>query len=213
MTRWSTALRMNFPTRLFCRDYNDPTQRFIYVDGAPYDGGTNGKHMLRRAMKTPSVLAATITAAFSAAAATLTLPTPDALQFRATAEGLLPITAMSHFVYTFSARFQFPHLDDVVIDKTGQATAPISSIREVQRYLRSEIFEKSLAMAVSSMVAVTANAVMGDANSAAVVLGLGVSISLPKLGWALHAWRQLERERWSVTLSPRSRSVTAHLIL
>jgi hypothetical protein len=202
---------MKLPTSLFCRDYQDPSQRFVYVDGAPYDGGPDAVYPLRRAFKAPAVKMSAIAGIFCAAALALALP---ANQERQSALAIPPVmTIAAALIYRGASndrRKASPGLKTVVIDKSGLNFPDGAATSEVDRWLYIEgrnsliraVGESALAITIAANLPAT---VQLDAVLMPLIYVASAQLPLirgSRAAWSFYARHQIERGRWTVTKSP-----------
>jgi hypothetical protein len=195
-------------------DYSDPRQRYIYIDGAPYDGGPDAADPFRRSFRTPTLKATTIAGLFIAAVTAL-FANPNSRQ-----QMLLAVTAAFPYVYTRvykqaseTRRTEYPSLKNVVIDKTGRAPTGPGALLEVDDYYRREIVGSARVLAVVPTLVVGMwtglNLAVGaspghGAEGEVMLTAVGVVPHASQLGWALYARHQIHRSNkpWTVTADP-----------
>ena len=195
-------------------DYGDPQQRYIFVDGAPYDGGPDGANPIRRAFQTPTLKGTAIAGLFMA--------TVTALCASPNARGPLLLWISAAFPYAHVLlhragskirRQEYPSLKNVVIDKTGRALPDPHALSFVDDYYRRQIRGSAgfVVLMPPLMVGIgtVANLAIGAsqwkvAGVEALVTAFCVIPHVSQLGWALYARHQLNRpdRPWTVTTDP-----------
>jgi len=205
---------MSWPQSWFKTDFGDPTQRFIYVNGAPFDGHSDSARPLVRVLRSPTTSIHGIASAFVGAAIALCLP------------GSVAVVALLSFLFgspSYNILVQrdylkkqwedHPSLRNVFIDKAGRVQNDPNAFARVDGYYRYEIAYRRgemlwLATAGAAIITITGIAAGAPLWIAAAVslagAAVGATPSALRLGWALHARDRLHRadKPWTVTTDP-----------
>jgi hypothetical protein len=199
-------------------DYSDARQRFIDVDGASFNGGTDATADIRRSFRTPASKAATLVGVLFAAAATLLarrygFDKPCGPLF-------LMLSAAYPYIHTELYRKQRPirekeflTLKRALIDKSGRATPSPGATLEVDEYYRCEITSSARFIAVVPTMVAAAGCIVHVmlnvppglmAGITSLLTSLGLVPHAARLAWALYARHQLHRQErpWTVTTDP-----------
>jgi hypothetical protein len=197
-------------------DYTKPKERFIDLDGAPYDCKPDDAHPIRRAVQAPVFKTSVI--------AGILLGTTAALGVNQSAKqrelliGSFSVAVTSLFKQSNEAkrrRNEYPSLGEtnVVIDKTGRASGDPEVLLDVDDNYQSVIERtpKYTGVIILAACGIAAWGFHGAGTSAALGAGIGIGwgvlASVPftaQAAWAAYARRQLQNRRWTVTTSPPS---------
>jgi hypothetical protein len=205
---------MSFLKSWFKADYGDPAQRFIYVDGSPYDGEPDAARPIRRALRSPTFKIAAVASIFIGVMAALCVNPAGRRQ-------LLVIMSAASLVshVCFERRFlidqdkESPALKKVVIDKAGRVQTNPNIFLNIEHHYRSEIVFRGFCLAAiptwfGGMVYFFGGPRTHSAAEAyALLIGSAASAAVPyacRLGWAVYARYQIGRQErpWTVTDKP-----------
>ncbi len=193
-------------------DYTKPEERFIDLDGVPYDGKPDGAHPIRCALGTPVFKATLIAGLFMGAGAALGADQgvkQDILMVLGVcfpcASVVLPMADAK------DRRREYPSLRNVVIDKTGRAFSDAQALFAADDYYRRDVevaprFLPIIPFVLSGLWTgfnhLSGYPALQNAGLAAAV---AIMLTVPfaaRAGWAAYARRQLETKRWTVTANP-----------
>jgi hypothetical protein len=206
---------MSWPISWFKADYGDLTQRFVYADGAPFDGHMDSPRAFMRALKSPTTLYHAIACAFVGAA--VALCAPGALGAVAFAAFCFEVPAYNVMTQRHILREHWkehPSLRNVLIDKTGRAQNDPKAFARVDNYYQEEIARTksfllgctpiAIAAFTGTAVAVGAPLLMAFGAATFMVAGLAMPPFALRLAWTVHARKQLHRtdKPWTVTTDP-----------
>ena len=195
-------------------DYTKPKERFIDLDGAPYDGKPDDAHPIRRAVQTPAFKASVIAGILLGT--TGALGVNQSVKQRELLIGSFSVAFVSLFRQSSEAkrrRDEYPLLAEtnVVLDKTGRASGDPEVLLDVDDNYQSVIertpkYTAGIVLATCGIIACAFHAGgRSAALGAAIGIGWGALASAPfttQAAWAAYAQRQLENRRWTVTTSP-----------
>jgi hypothetical protein len=181
-------------------NFGNPKERFIYVDGAPYDGGPDAVRRVVRAFKTPSVqIAVTATAIIGAAAAVVT-KRPD-IAVGATFCMTAGCISNNRDCAKRRAR-DFPELRHVVIDKAGRTFTDPNALLHVERYYGDTIETASLTVAAIPIFTALCVGFGAPLLVCSSISALLATPFLSRLAFAIYARSQLDRQNWTATATP-----------
>jgi hypothetical protein len=195
-------------------DYSDPRQRFIRVDGSPYDGAPDGApdeaRTILRAFRTPMFKATAIAGLFVAATTALFVPPKDRQWVLLALCAAFPyFQTLAHREWSKERQQIRSDLKNIVIDKTGRALPNPKAFAAVQSYYHAQVVVGGRELVAAS--AMTAclfpplfAAIAGEPALGLPFAALGVAPYASRHGWALYARHQLHHsdKPWTVTDNP-----------
>lgn len=192
-------------------DHSKLEERFIDLEGAPYDGKPGGENLTWRVIRTPSFKANAIIGLFLGAGLGLCASQP----FKQIALFVIGLGApyASACLQREAAKeriVEYPSLANVVIDRSGRSVSEPTVMLQADDYLRRELMLARYAPFVPAVVSALwtfANVKSGAPAFRDVGLEAAISlyVTVPLLShaaWVGYAQYQLGQRRWTLTAKP-----------
>jgi hypothetical protein len=193
-------------------NYGKPEERFIDLDGAPYDGKPDGERRIRRALRTPTFKAAVIAGLFLGAGAALCVSQSAEREVLFVLSVAIPCgSVVVPRTDADDRRREYPSLRNVVIDKTGRTLSDAEALFAADDHYRRDVEATRRFLPVIPLLitgGLTAfNHMMGFPTFANAVVGATVAVGLAvpfaaRALWAAYARRQLQESQWTLTANP-----------